>query len=190
MDRAKAMRKAACLIGAATMLGCGGSPAEATTPCEQECRDAVALRAIRETAKFVFNKTLQGETVGMHDETLDCLTGGTARIFGVASSNAVQGATEVKLAYQFDACGYFVKHALAERNYDMTLTGTITEEGTLAVQPTATTALLMKTEAMTFSGAVYDPPAVYEEPTCPVELAQNGNDVSGTICGRMAGFSF
>jgi len=174
----------------AALVGCGGNAAEPAKPCDQQCRDAVVLRAIRETVKWVYNKTLQGEPVGMHDETMACLTGGTARVSGAAASNPVQGATEVKLVYTFDGCGYFMKQAAPERNYALTLTGTITEEGTLAVQPTATTALLMNSDAMSLSGTVYDPAAAYDEASCPIALAQNGNDVSGMICGRMAGFSF
>jgi hypothetical protein len=43
---------------------------------------------------------------------------------------------------------------------------------------------------MTFSGTVYDPAIDYEQSNCALDFMQDGNNVSGTVCGRNAGFSF
>ena len=70
-------------------------------------------------------------------------------------------------------------------NYSVKISGTLTQEGILAVQPTATSALVMKSEGVKLSGTVYDPPIDYTV-DCPVELGQNGNKLTGKICGRDA----
>ena len=41
----------------------------------------------------------------------------------------------------------------------------------------------MKSEAMKLDGTVCDPPLDYAA-ECPVELGQNGNKLTGKICGR------
>ena len=178
-----------CLaLGAApTVAGCGAdvTPPPAPPPCEEECKDEIAIRALRETTKLAFNLTFQGKPVGSHDLVTPCPLGGGARVSGTASSNAIQGATEVKLTYVLLGCSYLFKDEDAKENYRMTLTGTMTQEGIIAVQPSATTALVMRSEKMTFAGTVHDPPIDYDA-ECPVELGQNGNVLTGTICGRDA----
>ena len=74
-----------------------------------------------------------------------------------------------------------------EESYEMTIDGTITQSGTMAVQPSATTALLMQSDSMSLHGDVYDPPRDFDEDDCLVDVAQNGNDLSGMFCGREAG---
>lgn len=172
-------------------LGCGGggNTAQATPPCDQTCKDTIALRALRETLKLAFNLTLQGKPVGTHDESAPCPLGGRVRVFGDAASNAVQGSTEVKLTYVLDQCGYLQKDEQAKENYSLVLTGTITQEGVLAVQPTSTTALRFASEAMTFAGTVYAPALEYQESGCNLTLGQNGNQLSGKMCSREAGLS-
>jgi hypothetical protein len=173
----------------ALLSACGPEEAPASPPCDAECQDGVAIRSLRETMKLVYNVTLQGKPVGTQDETMDCPNGGSARVFGEASSNARHGATEVDLTYELTECHYLQRDEDAAENYDMTLTGTVTQVGTLAVQPTATTGLVIQSDAMTFSGTVYDPPLYFEDGPCAVLLGQSGNNVSGTICGREAGAS-
>lgn len=172
------------------MLVSAGCGATATAPpkpppCDDECKDGVALKALRETTKLVFNLTLQGKPVGTHDAVTPCPFGGGARVFGTATSNALQGATEVKLTYVLAECAYTFKDDDAEDNYAVTISGTITQEGILAVQPTATSAIIMKSDQIKMSGTVYDPPLEYSA-DCPVELGQNGNKLTGKICGRDA----
>ncbi|MBX3198378.1 MAG: hypothetical protein KF894_09630 [Labilithrix sp.] len=173
----------AALLGA----GCGSSVSAppAPPPCDEACQDGVALKALRETMKLAFNLTLQGKPVGEHDETTPCPLGGSARVFGSATSNALQGATEVKLTYVLSDCRYLFKDDDAEDNYAMQIAGTMTQEGILAVQPSSTSALVMKGESMKLLGTVYDPPIEYAA-DCPIELGQNGNKLTGTICGRDA----
>jgi hypothetical protein len=180
-------------------FGCGGKAPAPAPACDRPCKDGVAVRALRETMKFAFNKTLQGNPVGQQDETAPCLDVGvgTARIYGTATSNSDQGTMDLKLTYVFDRCFYTApKNAAPERNFSMTLTGTISQNGTLSVQPSATTALIMTSPAMAFSGTVYEPAVdytLYDPPgddtdrSCALSLAQSGSAVSGTICGTPQG---
>jgi hypothetical protein len=153
-------------------------------PCDQLCQDQTGLRTMREAMKLVFNLTLQGKPVGMHDFTVPCPLGGKARIFGDAQSNATQGSTFVKLTYVLEACAVLQRDDKPKENYRMTVSGTIRQEGTIAVQPTATTALAMQSEDVTLTGTVYDPPIPYEAKSCAVVLQQMGSRLSGTLCGR------
>jgi hypothetical protein len=181
------LRRSAALLASLFLVACGDEEAPASPPCGDECQDGCAIRSLRETMKLVYNITLQGKPVGPQDATTPCPNGGSARVFGVASSNAEHGATEVDLTYELTACHYLQRDEDAAENYDMTLTGTVTQEGTLAVQPTATTGLVIQSDSMTFSGTIYDPPLYFEAADCAVLLGQSGNNVSGTICGREAG---
>ena len=69
----------------------------------------------------------------------------------------------------------------------MTLTGGLNQQGTIAAQPSSTTALVMWSVSMTMNGTVYDPPLPYAEEDCALELGQNGNELSGLMCGREVG---
>ena len=88
------------------LAACGSDPGAAPTspPCEAECQDSVALRAVREMTKLAYNLLLQGNPVGPQSEAAPCPLGGRITINGEASSNAEQGATEVYLDYLFDDC--------------------------------------------------------------------------------------
>lgn len=177
----------ATLITALFAFGCGDDTAPPAPPCHEECQDRVALRALRETLKLVYNLTLQGNPVGAQDETTPCPQGGSAHVFGTATSNAVQGATDLSLSYELEACAYLQRDDHPDENYDVVLTGTVVQSGTLAVQPTATTALVMSSDAITVEGTVYDAPIAYLADACAAELGQNGDHLSGTLCGRSAG---
>jgi hypothetical protein len=170
---------------------CGGNPPAAPPPCDQTCLDGTALRSLRETMRVAYNGTLMGGPVGAQDATFDCLMNGTAHVFGTASSQPEQGSTFVTLTYEFHACLHAaVPNPTADRNYVMLLDGTATEDGTIAVQPTATTSLQIQSQDMTFAGQVSDPPVDYAESNCAVDVLQDGGSVSGFLCGRMAGFGF
>jgi hypothetical protein len=171
------------------LVACQTEAAPPPPPCDRTCQDSVALRSVREMVKLAYNLTLQGKPVGKHDETRPCLSG-TVRVFGEATSNADQGATNVTLTYVFDRCNYVQKDADPPESYTMTLTGTIEQRGVIAVQPTATTALTLTSTSLALSGTVYDPPLPIEESGCNLNVIQNGGRVSGTFCGRQAGFQF
>ena len=172
------------------LVACGGPDPEPSPPCEQKCQDAGAVRALRETLKLVFNLTLQGNPPGVQDESTPCPMGGSARVFGQATANAIQGAIEVDLTYELMQCAYMQRNDDPPENYSMTFEGTVLQHGTIAVQPSVTTALNMSSEALTLFGNVYDPPLEYQGEACAVRIGQNGNRVSGTICEREAGVSF
>jgi hypothetical protein len=192
-------------VGTLFLGACGDKEVPPSPPCEQECRDAVALRALRQTMKYAFNKTLQGKPVGYNDETtnefipvpagfipgLPMTMPGSARVFGEATSNADLGTTELKLlTYVFSQAVYAHKDTEPRENFIMVVDGTIMQKGTLAVQPSSPTSLIMSSASITLIGRVYDPPLDYAEFACPVELNQNGNAVSGFLCGRFVGFEF
>lgn len=165
-------------------------PAPTVPPCDQACQDGVAMRAVREMTKLMFNLTLQGKPVGPQDQSLPCPEGGLARVYGEATSDAGQGATVVDLTYEFTGCGYLQIDNEAPENYRVKVTGTITQKGTFSAQSSATTAVIMKSDALSVEGTVYDPPSSYQIDRCGLSLTQNGNTVSGTVCERKAGFSF
>jgi hypothetical protein len=182
-------------------LGCNGAgPSPSSPGCDQTCRDAVALRAFRETLKQVFNGALQAKPVGAQDQTYACTPfGGSAHVTGTATSNPNVGTTIVNLTYVLDQCRYLASDTDPTQNYDITVTGTAMEAGVIAVQPGTSTSLTITSEAMTLSGTVYSPPLPYPDnagaqdagppSACSVQLAQNGNQLSGTICGRTAGLT-
>jgi len=192
--------RAALSSVALLFVGCGDKAPPPSPPCEQECRDGVALRALRETMKQAFNMTLQGEDAGTHDETTEKFIRGSARVFGDATSNAAQGTTKVNLTYVFSQATYYQKDTEPKENFVMAVDGTITQEGTIAVQPSSPTSLIMHSDAITLVGKVYDPPLDYwtcpegtsctDPVPCAVEINQNGNKVAGLLCGREAGFEF
>ena len=189
------MRSLSCslLLSAASLLHAGCNEIDPPPPapvCEQSCKDGTAMRATREMMKLLYNLTIQGKPVGPQDHTLPCPFGGSARVFGTVGSNATLGTTEVDLTYEFDACGYLQKDDEAPENYDLKLSGVFSQKGTFAAVSGATTAVIIKSPDVTFAGTVHDPELPYNETGCVLEMTQNGNSVSGTICGRKAGFSF
>lgn len=171
-------------------VGCTSTAnAPVAKTCDAICKDEIALRSLRETLKLAFNLTLQGQDVGTHDETRPCPLGGMGRVFGTATSNAAQGATNVSLTYVFDHCAIQQKDNDVTQTYKMTFTGTVTEDGVLAVQPSSTTALRIKSADVTLTGTVYDPPVDYVETACAIVVGQDGNRLAGTMCGRDVGLT-
>jgi hypothetical protein len=176
------------LVFAWAAVACSGSGnTPSPPPCDAICQDQTAVRALREMIKLAYNITLQGKPVGTYDATVPCPLGGTARIAGSASSNAVQGSTFVSLTYTFTDCNYLQRDPDPVQNYTMKISGTIVENGTIAVQPQTTTGLELKSDSMSMSGNVYQPPSDFNADKCPIVLGQDGNVVSGTICGRQVG---
>jgi hypothetical protein len=173
------------LLGACS-LNAGNTPAAAPA-CDGPCQDSIALRAVREAMKTAYNRMLTGNDAGPQDETSPCPLGGQIHVFGSASSNAAQGATRVSLSYVFDRCKFASVDTEPTRNYSVTLTGTVAEDGTLAVQPTATTSLILKSDALDVAGSVGVPTVDYSAAACALAIGQNGNQLSGTLCGRVAG---
>ncbi|MDB4944868.1 MAG: hypothetical protein JWP97_4402 [Labilithrix sp.] len=166
-------------------LACASGPTPAAPPaCDQLCLDGVAVAGLRLTLKQVFNATVQGGPAGAQDERYTCPLGGTAHVFGTATANAIQGATEVDLTYELEGCVLFDRDTEPKQNYRLASTGTVHQKGTLAVQPTATTAIGIQSEAVSIAGTVYDPPVPYDQQGCALVGSQNGNRLTGTVCGR------
>jgi hypothetical protein len=168
------------------LFGCQAEPPPSPA-CHDDCIDGIALRSLRETMKLVYNITLQTLPVGPQDESTECPLGGSARVFGTGTSDAEQGATIVDLTYELHDCAYIELDDEPDETYRMTIDGTVTQVGTMAVQPSATTALFMESDSVTFDGTVHDPPRAFHEQNCVVDVTQNGNDLSGLFCGREAG---
>jgi hypothetical protein len=184
------MSKWASALIVVAAVGCSAAvQAPQPTPCDQACRDATALRSVREMMKLMYNLTLQGRPVGTQDARGPCPLGGTAHVFGTATSDAAQGSTVVMLTYVLDHCAYMAQDTDPTQTYDVTVTGTIQEEGTLAVQPSSTTAVDIACPSIDISGTVEDPPVGYQASGCALLAGQNGSKLSGTICGRPAGLS-
>jgi len=182
----------AFLVGsAAVTLGCGGGnrPAPPAT-CDQPCKDGVVLRALRVGMRFAYNFAIQSKPVGMQDEMVPCIPSGNVHIVGDAQSNAMLGTSELNLTYTFTDCvNPAPQNTTPERNYKLTMNGAVTENGTLAMGGPTTSLTLIGT-GMGFSGTVYDPPVDYVEMDCEVKANQDGNNMTGMVCGRMAqGFS-
>jgi len=180
-----------------TVIGCGAGPhPDPPPPCGQLCQDGVALRGLRSAIKFAYNYKIATQPVGAQDAITPCYSedgshGGTVHIFGDATVNAVQGASIVSLSYDFQSCLFSAPpDPSADQNFSLMFTGLVTEQGTLSVQPTATTALILESTALSISGTVYDPAEQYSATDCALSVLQNGNAVSGALCGRYAGFSF
>jgi hypothetical protein len=169
------------------LSSCNGASPSPPKPCDATCADSTALLAMRLTLKVMFNLTVQGNSVGMQDATKACPLGGTAHVFGTATSNAVQGATNVDLTYVLDHCGYIQIDPDPTQNFQMAFTGTVKETGTLSATSTSTTAIELSSDALTFSGTVYDPAVDYEQDGCALALGQSGNRLAGMMCGRVAG---
>jgi len=183
----------ACLL----LSGCGaGSEPDPPPPCDQACQDGTALRGLRETMKLAYNLLIQGRPVGAQDGSTPCRSsdgsvGGKVHVFGNATANPVQGSSFVELEYDFEECVYAAPpNAIPNQNYSLVVTGHVKQNGTLAVQPSSTTALLIDSGSLSLSGTVYDPPLDYELVGCELAVAQQGSRVSGTLCGRNAGFTF
>jgi len=176
-----------CLAVALAMFGCSAEEDPVEPPCDARCEDGIAMLALRETLKLVYNITLQGKPVGEQDARTDCSFNGSAHVYGFATSNPVQGATEVDLTYELDYCAHAEFDEEPRENYQMGFLGVITQKGTLAVQPSATTALLMGSESISMLGTIHDPPRDYEAVGCALELGQSGNALSGTFCERTVG---
>lgn len=177
-------------VSSVLALACGSSgnnTADAAPPCDQACQDGIALRSLREGMKLLYNLELQGKPVGPQDATVPCPLGGSAHVFGTATSNAVQGSTEVQLTYALAHCAYSQKDTDPLRNYSVTINGTVTEAGTISVQPTATTALVISSDALDLTGTVHVPTVDYAAGACKLAVSQNGNTLSGQLCGRTAG---
>jgi hypothetical protein len=166
-------------------LGCAEEEAPPPARCEEKCKDAVAVRALREMVKFAYNATLQGNPIGPQDETIPCPLGGQARVFGEATANTDQGANEVSLTYVLEQCHYlFREDEEPAKSFNLTFNGELHQQGTLAVQPTARMALVMMSASLTASGTVYDPPLDFSAEACVIDLEQDENDLFGEICGR------
>lgn len=189
--------RAYCVLCALSVLvGCGAGAKPAPAPsCDQSCQDDVAVRAMRTAMRFAFNKGISAMDVGPQNVTLPCLPNGdgigSVRIFGDAEANADQGASFLSLTYDFENCFYSAPpSATADENYAITMTGVVTEAGTLSQQPSATTALTILSTSLSVSGTVYDPPLDYQASACAFAVNQTGNDVAGFWCERAAGFTF
>ncbi|MFO0641210.1 MAG: hypothetical protein U0183_18445 [Polyangiaceae bacterium] len=178
-----------CALSAISACGTSSdTPVDAgPPPCDTVCQDETAVRAIRETMKLVYNLTLQGKPVGKQDQAIACPKGGRAYVYGEASSNAEQGTTAVSLTYEAEACGYQQRDDDVEETYDLVLQGKIQQDGVLAVQPGSSTALVMKSESITVSGTIREPAIPYRIEGCKLEMTQNGNRLTATVCGRTVG---
>jgi hypothetical protein len=175
---------------AVLVAACGGGSSSTATPsCDGACQDAVALHAIRDAIKLAYNLGLQGQPVGPQDAGAPCPLGGSAQVTGTATSNASVGSTTVALSYVFTACSFSETDTDPKQNYSVVLGGTFKEVGTIAQQPSTTTALTIDSTSFSLKGTVYSPGISYSADGCALQTGQNGNQLSGTMCGRSVGLT-
>ena len=184
------MNPAICTLILLCSCGASVNDPPAPPPCDQLCQDNVAGRALRQVVKLGYNLTLQAKPVGVQNAIAPCPQGGFIHIFGTGTSDALQGATLVDLTYDFAGCVYFQTDPEAAQNYKLTVTGTVTEKGTLAAQPTSLTAIYFDSAALTIDGTVYAPPLPYRVEACKMAFVQNGSRMDGLLCGRDVNVSF
>lgn len=184
------MRGGGLLFGCALWLlaGCADDGSKEPSTCDAVCLDQTAVRSVRETLKLVYNLTLQANPVGAQDEQTRCPRGGSAHVFGTATSVAEQGATKVELTYELSDCGYLQRDDEPKESYDVVLSGTISQAGIIAVQPTSTTALLLDSSSLSVTGTLFDPAYDFRAEGCALSLSQNGNQLAGQFCERDVGF--
>jgi hypothetical protein len=173
-------------------VGCGNG-AKSTPPpvCGQACQDGVALRGLRTMIKIAYDGLVQGKPVGAQDVMQSCIYQGTVHIHGLATVNALQGDTflgdsravpPVPFTYDFASCRWIEPtSATAEENFDLTLSGSVGELGTLSQQPTANTVLGFTAGGLHLSGTVYDAPIPYDA-FWNLKAGQTGNSMSACIC--------
>jgi hypothetical protein len=166
------------------LAGCADDGSQKPRTCDARCLDETAARSVRETLKLVYNLTLQANPAGAQDEVTRCPRGGQAHVFGFASSVAEQGATKVDLTYELSDCHYLQRDDDPGDSYDVTVTGTVTQKGIIAVQPTSTTALLFDSDALSIVGTLFDPAYPYSADSCGLALSQNGGRLAGELCQR------
>jgi hypothetical protein len=181
-----------------------GCSSPATPTCDQECQDGVTIRALREGMARIYNKTFPqplpaGVTPpqdyvpppvvpnGPQDLMVLCDAVHAVHVVGDAVSDEYQGITTVSLTYDVPGCLSENKNdPTPEGNYSLLITGTLFEVGKLS-QGNRVTAVVIRGDGVSFSGTIFDPAIALSE-TCDVDLVQNGNNVSGRICGRIAGY--
>jgi hypothetical protein len=175
--------------------GCGGNPPAPPPPCDLQCQDGVALRALRVGMRLAFNFGVAAKPVGKQDVTVPCIPTGNVHIVGTAESNAALGTSTVDLTYTFTDCkNPSIKSTMPERNYDVVMNGVVNENGSLAMGG-PTTSLNFVGTGVGIVGTVYDPPSKYPpddhpETDCELKAKQDGNTVDGFLCGRQVdGFS-
>jgi hypothetical protein len=176
-------------LALASTSACSSSSSKTPTTCDASCQDEVAVRGLRNAVKLAYNLLLQGGPVGMQDKMAPCPLGGTVHVQGTATSVAEQGTTMVDLTYDFAACGYSETDTDPTKTFSLTFTGTVSEKGNLANDPSSTTALTFHSDSMTLKGTVFSPTVDYDDESCALDLSQSGDNVSGTLCTRMTGIS-
>ncbi len=175
--------------------GCGTKAnTPSPPPCDQACQDGIALRALRDGLTIAYNRAFPqppGAPVpnGAQDATVPCDDVHKVHLFGTAVSDPVQAVTSVNLTYDVPGCPVRATDATADENYALRIAGTVTQTGTVSAQSSAYNALVIRATAVTFSGTVYDPAVSYEQ-TCSIEVVQNGNNISGRLCGRITGIRY
>jgi hypothetical protein len=191
-------------LAIACSSGCAISASPPPTPtCDQACQDGVAIRALRNGMAVVYNKAFpqpipKGVTPpegfvppplvlpGPQDLHVPCDATHVVHLFGDATSDPNQGVTFVSLTYDVAGCVADNQNdPTPEQNYTLEIAGTLTEIGTLGGNNT--TAVVIRGDSVAFSGSVFHPAYEYVE-TCELDLVQNGNNVSGRLCGRTVGY--
>jgi hypothetical protein len=165
------------LFGTVLAGGCvvdtTGSSSSTSSTCDQECIDSYTGFGVHEIVRFLYNQNFAGQPVGTQDTTAACALGGQAVITGTTGYDSVNAITSVDLTYAMQSC-----ENSDGSSFDLTLTGSVVENGTFS---DSTTALTFISSSLVIVG---DANAETVSETCDVNVVRSGSSISGTICGR------
>ena len=165
------------LFGLAMMGILGGcldlSESSSSSSCDQACVDDRTAVAIVNSLVFLYNTYIAFQPSGVQNFIGEvCPIGGSIDITGTTS--VIGDVTDLDLDFDMTACG------VSDPDFLMTYTGAINENGSFSTVSGNITRQFTSS-LLTFSGTAFGS-SVGE--SCAVGIVWNGNDLSGTICGR------
>jgi hypothetical protein len=151
--------------------GCGSDSDESSGPT-QAYTDYATAWCIGEAATGLYETNIKGRSVGKQDMTVSCPLAGEVRIVGTTEEGSGFTHTD-DLVMSLNGCRY------SSETCNITLSGDLAYKDRWQVDHD----LLLKSEALTFSGTAKSNVVVYFNATCQVAIV--GKDgVSGLMCGR------
>jgi hypothetical protein len=145
-----------------------------TSSCEQSCQDFNSALAISRTIDFIYDQNLAGKPVGRHDLPISCPTGGNVHITGTTEFDSSHDLTTMHLVFDMASC------RSVGSNYDVTMTGKLSADGTFGTNQTA---LTYTGTMLGLSGTAGGGIAKLAD-SCDVSITRKVGSESGALCGR------
>jgi hypothetical protein len=142
--------------------------------CDQTCQDFNAALAITSAVSFIYDQNVAGKNTGAQVFDVACPTGGRVKIAGTTALDATHDITSVHLTFEMAAC------RSVGSNYDVTMTGKLTNDGTFSAT----------TNALTYAGVGMDlvgqagGGVAKLVGVCDVAITRSSDSESGSLCGR------